>query len=452
MKLTLHGLRYRLPPGPGRFPYVDPAFGLRMRKDMLGELMRITEAYGPVFTLRMPGLQIVFLVSPEANQRILVTHVRDFAWQDGFFGDLIPFIGRGLLTTDDDDHDRARRLLMPSFTMARVRGYTDDIVRIVGDAADRLMAGSTIELHAWTRALALCVATDVILGMHSTAALGRRLAEHFEAGLSFYGGAFWTTLVLRGPGTPFRRMLRHVAEIDRMLEPEIARRLHDPTRDGSVLDTLVHASEGADRLSPQEIRDHALTLLFAGHDTTAATVSWLFSLLGRHPEVYRRLQAEIDDKLGARPPTAEDLVHGLPYLDRVLKETLRLYPPAWFGPRRARETFEIHGHTIPAGTHVAYCSWLTHRLPQLWSHPEGFDPDRWSEDRVRAIVPGAYVPFGGGPRVCLGKRFGELEAKAITVALLRRFEVQLEPAQDFSARTIPTISPRHGVRIRLDVR
>jgi cytochrome P450 len=452
VKLSLHGLRHRLPPGPGRFPYFDPAFGLRIRRDMLGELMRITEAYGPVFTLRMPGLQIVFLVSPEANQRILVTHVDDFTWHDGFFGDLIPFIGRGLLTTDDEDHDRARRLLMPGFTMGRVRTYTDDIVRIVGDAADRLMTGATLELHGWTRALALRVATDVILGMHSTAALGRRLAEHFEAGLSFYGGAFWTTLVLRGPGTPFRRMLRHVAEIDAVLEPEIARRRDGAARDGSVLDTLVHASEGADRLTQQEIRDHALTLLFAGHDTTAATVSWLFALVGRHPEIYRRLQQEIDNRLGTRPPTADDLVSGLPYLDRVLKETLRLYPPAWFGPRRCRNTFEIHGQVIPAGTHVAYCSWLTHRLPQLWSHPDGFDPDRFSAERVRGIVPGAYVPFGRGPRLCLGKRFGELEAKAITVALLRRFDVQLDPAQDFSARTIPTISPRHGVRIRLGVR
>jgi cytochrome P450 len=423
-----------------------------MRRDMLGELMRLTEAYGPVFTLRMPGLQIVFLVSPEANQRILVTHVRDFAWQDGFFADLIPFIGRGLLTTDDEDHDRARRLLMPGFTMARVRSYADQIVRIVGDAADRLVVGGSFELHAWSRALALRVATDVILGMRSTAVLARRLAEHFEAGLSFYGGMFWTTLVLRGPGTPFRRMLRHVAEIDAVLEPEIDRRRRTGVRDESVLDTLVHAEDNGDRLSMQEIRDHALTLLFAGHDTTAASVSWLFSLVGRSPDVYRRLQDEIDARLGARAPSAEDLVGGLPYLDQVIKETLRLYPPAWFGPRLSRKTFELHGQVIPAQTHIAYCSWLTHRLPELWSHPDGFDPDRFSEARQKAIVPGAYVPFGRGPRLCLGKRFGELEVKAIAVALLRRYDVQLEPAQDFSARTIPTISPRHGVRVRLSLR
>jgi cytochrome P450 len=247
-------------------------------------------------------------------------------------------------------------------------------------------------------------------------------------------------------------MLGHVAHIDRVLVPEIERRRRTCERDDSVLDTLVHASEGSDRLSVAEIRDQALTLLFAGHDTTAATVSWLFSLVGRYPEVQRRLQQEIDARLGARPATAEDLASGLPYLDQVLAETLRLYPPAWIGPRRTRAAFSLHGYEIPAQTQVAYCSWITHRLPELWPHPEAFDPERFSPERAQGIVPGAYVPFGRGARVCIGRRFGELEVKAITVALLQRGEVQLEPAQAFPARTIPTISPRDGVRMRVGAR
>jgi cytochrome P450 len=452
MRLTLHALRHRLPPGPGHFPWVQPIAAMRMRRDMLGELMRHYETFGPVFTLRMPGMHTVFLVSPEANQRILVTHARDFTWEHGLLGELIPFIGRGLLTTDDEEHDRARRLLMPSFTMARVRGYTDDIVRIVNGAAGRVGIGRPFELHAWARALTLRVATDVILGMHASEALARELAHHFEQGLGLWGGSFVASLVLRGPGTPFSRMLGHVAQIDRVLLPEIERRRRNGERDGSVLDTLVHASDGADRLSVAEIRDQALTLLFAGHDTTAATVSWLFSLVGRYPEVQRRMQQEIDARLGARPATAEDLASGLPYLGQVLQETLRLYPPAWIGPRRTRATFSLHGHTIPAQTQVAYCSWVTHRLPELWPHPDAFDPDRFSPERAQGFVPGAYVPFGRGARLCIGRRFGELAVGAIVVSLLQRYEVELEPAQGFAARTIPTISPRHGVRLRLRAR
>lgn len=463
MRLTLHALRHRLPPGPGHFPWVHPILGMRMRADMLGELMRHYETYGPVFTMRMPGMHLVMAVSPEANQRILVTHAHDFTWEHGLLGELIPFIGRGLLTTDDDEHDRARRLLMPSFTMARVRGYTSDIVRIVNDAAGRLPIGRPLELHAWARALALRVATDVILGMHASEALARELAHHFEQGLSLWGGTYIAALVLRGPGTPFRRMLGHVAGIDRVLVAEIERRRRSGERDDSVLDMLVHASEGEDgssevkgpprdRLSAAEIRDQALTLLFAGHDTTAATVSWLFSLVGRYPEAQRRLREEIDARLGGRAATVEDLAGGLPYLDQALEETLRLYPPAWIGPRRTRAAFELHGHEIPAQTQMAYCSWVTHRIPELWPHPEAFDPERFSPARAQGIVPGAYVPFGRGARMCIGRRFGELEVKAIVVALLQRYEVELEPAQSFPARTIPTISPRHGVRLRLRAR
>lgn len=452
MRPTLHGLRHRLPPGPGHFPWVHPLIGMRMRADMLGVLMRWTETYGPVFTIRMPGLHVVMMVSPAANQRILVTHPHDFSWEHGLLGELTPFIGRGLLTTDDDEHDRARRLLMPSFTMARVRGYGGEIVRIVDDAAARLQAAGSLELHAWARALALRVATDVILGMHASEALARELAHHFEQGLGLWGGSFMASLVLRGPGTPYRRMLGHAAAIDRVLLPEIERRRRSDARDGSVLDTLVHAREGDDQLSLREIRDQALTLLFAGHDTTAATVSWLFSLVGRHPEVQRRLQQELDGRLGDRPPTVDDLAGGLPYLDQVLQETLRLYPPAWIGPRRTRAAFALHGHEIPAGTQVAYCSWVTHRLPELWAHPDAFDPERFSSARAQGIAAGAYVPFGRGARICIGRRFGELEVKAIVVALLRRYDVELLPAQAFPARTIPTISPRHGVHVRLRAR
>jgi cytochrome P450 len=452
MRLTLHGLRHRLPPGPGHFPWVHPIIGMRMRRDMLGVLMRWYETYGPVFTIRMPGLHVVMAVSPEANQRILVTHARDFTWEQGLLGELIPFIGRGLLTTDDDEHDRARRLLMPSFTMARVRGYTADIVRIVNEAARRVEPDASLELHAWARALALRVATDVILGMHASEALARELAYHFEEGLSLWGGSFIAALVLRGPGTPFSRMMGHVRRIDRVLVPEIERRRRSSERDDSVLDTLVHASEGEDRLSIREVRDQAVTLLFAGHDTTAATVSWLFSLVGCHLDVQRRLREEIDARLGERAATVEDLAGGLPYLDLVLEETLRLYPPAWIGPRRTRAAFELHGHEIPAQTQLAYCSWVTHRIPELWPHPEAFDPERFSPARAQGIVPGTYVPFGRGARLCIGRRFGELEVKAIVVALLQRWEVELEPAQSFPARTIPTISPRHGVRLRLRAR
>jgi cytochrome P450 len=243
-------------------------------------------------------------------------------------------------------------------------------------------------------------------------------------------------------------MRRHAVALQEAISREVReRRARSPAGAGeTVLDMLLAAGEDGDRLDETEIRDHVLTLLFAGHDTTAATVSWMFMLLGQHPHVMRRLQHEIDAALPDRDATADDLLNGLPFLDQVIKETLRLYPAAWFGPRRARKDFNMYGHKIPAGTHVAYSSWLTHRLPHLWPDPDAFEPERFAPERARQISAGAYVPFGRGPRTCIGMRFGELEVKAIAATMLRRWHLELFPGQDFRARTIPTISPRDGVK------
>jgi hypothetical protein len=202
-----------------------------------------------------------------------------------------------------------------------------------------------------------------------------------------------------------------------------------------------------DRFTDREIRDQVMTLLFAGHDTTTSTVTWALMLLGQHRAPYRRLQEEITATLGYTDADADDLDGGLPLLENVVAETLRLYPPAWIGPRRAIDDFEIYGHRIPGGTNIAYSSWLTHRLPHVFPDPDAFDPDRWTGDTARELQPGAYVPFGRGPRTCIGMRFGELEVKTILTTLLRRHHLELLPGQDFRAHTQPTISPRNGVRM-----
>ena len=447
MRLRLHGFLHDLPPGPSSFPHVNLELGRRLHENTLGTLMELYDEYGPVFTLRFLGLEMVFVVGPEANQKILVHDWRDFSWQESFFGELIPFIGYGLLTTDDEEHDRARKLLAPAFYPARIRGYGERMTTRASRAADELQAGQVLELHEWTRNLTIKVAGDVLLGLDMPAERAAFFAEHFEAGLSFYGRSYFETLILRGPGTPYQEMKVHVAKLDEAIYDEIAKRRAEGADGEAILDTLINAEHDGDRFSDREVRDHLLTLLFAGHDTTAATVAWLFTLLGRHREAYRKLQAEIDEHAADRDPSADELMDGFPYLEKVVKETLRMYPAAWFGPRKARKDFEMYGHRIPAGTHVAYSSWLTHRLPHLWRDPEAFDPDRFTEEKFRSLKPGAYVPFGRGPRTCIGMQFGKLEVKIIVCALLRRFHLELFPGQSFPARTVPTISPRNGVRL-----
>ena len=215
--------------------------------------------------------------------------------------------------------------------------------------------------------------------------------------------------------------------------------------------SLLLASRAEDReaLSDEQVRDQVMTLLFAGHDTTTSTVSFLFYELARHPQALQRILDEQDRYLGRRAPTAADLVSGLPELEMAIDETLRLYPAAWVGPRRAVATFEFAGHTVPAGAHVSYCSWASHRLPEVFPDPEAFRPERFAPEARARLPKGAYVPFGGGSRICLGMRFGQLEIKTIATLLLQRFRLELTPGPEMRIRHAPTLSPTGGLKMTL---
>jgi cytochrome P450 len=214
-----------------------------------------------------------------------------------------------------------------------------------------------------------------------------------------------------------------------------------------VLSLLLDAhDEDGSALSDRQVRDEVMTLLFAGHDTTTSTVSFMFYELARHPEIARCLVAEQRERLGGRPPTAEQLMGGeLPQLEMVLEETLRMYPPAWIGPRRSVEPFEFEGIQVPGSAYVNYCSWASHHLPDVWRDPERFDPQRFAPGAREAIPKGAYIPFGGGSRTCIGMRFGQLEVRTIATLILSRFELELPRDFKLSIRQMPTISPREGL-------
>jgi cytochrome P450 len=180
---------------------------------------------------------------------------------------------------------------------------------------------------------------------------------------------------------------------------------------------------------------------------TTSTVSFLLYELARHPHELDCLVAEQDEVLGGSAPDASTLERELPRLEMVMDETLRLYPPAWIGPRRAVEDFEFAGHTVKAGSYVHYCSWASHRLPHVFPDPEAFVPERFTRERKTALPRGAYIPFGGGSRICIGKRFGQTEVKAITTAILQRFRLELIPGRAMHVRQMPTLSPEGGLEM-----
>jgi cytochrome P450 len=434
------------PPGPGD---VNLARTRQMARDPLPILLSLYERHGPIFSVRILHVPTVFMLGPEANNYITVSHPEVFHWREGSFGDLIPLLGDGLLTIDGAYHDRARQIMMPAFHRERIEAAVDTMTMEAQAGLAGWRPGEVVDVYHWARNLAMRIAMRALLGLDpDDRGKGAAAAEHFERALSFYGTDFHMRL-LRGPGSPWRRMNRAKSTLDEIVYGEIAERRTNPDPERrDVLSLLLAArDERGEGVADEEVRDQVMTLMFAGHDTATSTTTFMLYELARNPECLAELQAEQDRVLGATPPSPAQLERELPYLEMVLDETLRLYPPAWIGPRRAMREFEFAGHRVPAGAYVSYSSWASHRLPEVFPHPDAFVPERFTRERKAALPRGAYVPFGGGSRICIGKRFGQTEVKLVATLLLQRYRLELEPGRPVTIRQMPTLSPKGGLRM-----
>jgi len=408
----------------GQYPPGELGFSMSRTREFEREplplLLRLYEEYGPVFSMRLMYLPVVFAIGPEANHFITVSGASNFRWRDGGMGDLIPLLGDGLLTTDGDYHRRARRIMLPAFHRDQIAAAQDVMSEEAELALETWRPGRCVDLYAWTRKLALRVAMRALFGFD--ARRSPEMAHKFERALGYWGRAY-AAQMLRGPGSPYRSMVRARAWLDAVIFGEIRRRAESGERSSDLLSLLMDAhDEDGSTLSEQELRDQVMTLLFAGHDTTTSTVTFLFYELARNP--------------------------GDHDLDLAIDETLRMYPAAWIGPRRSVEPFELHGVRVPGGVLVNYSSWVSHHLAEVFPEPFEFRPERFLPDARAALPKGAYVPFGGGSRTCIGMRFGLLEVRTIAAAILARYRLELaEPERKLSIRQMPTISPRGGLPV-----
>ncbi len=443
--------RRKFPPGPTNFSWSRT---LQVNEDPLPLLLGAYEEFGPIFTMRLLHSPVVFMLGPEANHFVTVAHPENFHWRESSFGDLIPLLGDGLLTVDDDYHDRARAIMMPAFHREQIVAATEAMTVEADRAIATLPVGEVVDIYEWMRNLAMRIAMRALLGLDPDEAdKGAAAAHHFERALKYYGIDFHLRL-LRGPRSPWRKMNRSREVLDEIVFAEIARcRAHpDPGR-RDILSLLCGArGAGGEEFTDTEIRDQVMTLMFAGHDTSTSTLTFMLHELARHPEATRRLDEEQDKVLQGGTPTALQLEKEMPYLDMVLDEVLRLYPPAWIGPRRAVREFEFGGRTVPKGAYVNYCSWASHRLPEVFPQPEAFIPERFARERKAALPRGAYVPFGGGSRICIGKRFGQTEVKLVATKLLQRLRIESLPGRTMTIRQMPTLSPRGGSKMRVQPR
>jgi cytochrome P450 len=444
LRVRRHG---SYPPGPQDF---DVGRTLRMARDPLPLLLSLYEEHGPIFSLRLLHHPVIFMLGPEANHFITVANPESFHWRESSFGDLIPLLGDGLLTIDDAYHDRAREIMMPAFHREQVAAAVEAMRFEAAPAIERLRPGQVVDVYQWMRGLAMRIAMRALLGLDPDGAgKGAAAAEHFERALGFYGTDFHLRL-LRGPGSPWSKMLRSRAVLNEIVYGEISRRRAAPDESRrDILSLLLGVRDEAGGFSDKEVRDQVMTLMFAGHDTSTSTLTFMMHELARHPEVVARLCEEQDRVLGGATPDIEKLEREMPYLEMVLDEVLRLYPPAWIGPRRAVRDFEFGGHRVARGAYVNYCSWASHRIAEVFPEPEAFIPERFSRERKAALPRGAYVPFGGGSRICIGKRFGQTEVKLVATMLLQRLRLEALPGRTMTIRQMPTLSPRGGLKMRV---
>jgi cytochrome P450 len=443
--------RGKFPPGRTDF---SRARTHQIAHDPLPLLLSSYEEFGPIFSLRLLHSRVVFMLGPEANHFVTVGHPENFHWRESSFGDLIPLLGDGLLTIDEGYHDRARAIMMPAFHREQIEAATEAMTIEADAAIAALPVGEVVDVYEWMRNLAMRIAMRALLGLDpDEAGKGAAAAENFERALGYYGIDFHLRLV-RGPGSPWRRMNQSRAVLDEIVFGEISRRRAQPDSGRRDILSLLVAARGAggEEFSNREIRDQLMTLMFAGHDTSTSTLAFMLHELARHPDVVRRLGEEQDRVLGGESPTAQQLEKEMPYLEMVLDEVLRLYPPAWIGPRRAIAEYEFGGYTVPRDAYVNYCSWASHRLPEVFPEPEAFIPERFTRERKAALPRGAYVPFGGGSRICIGKRFGQTVVKLVATKLLQQLRMEALPGRTVTIRQMPTLSPEGGLKMRVKER
>ncbi|MFF7713780.1 cytochrome P450 [Streptomyces sp. NPDC007988] len=417
-------------PGPAGLPLLGSMFDLK--RDSLGTYLAARRAHGDVvrFTAGPPGLrmELYAVFSAEGAQQVLATDSANFRKDNAFYEEVRESFGNGLLTSQDDDYLRQRRLVQPLFTRRRVDGYAAAVTDETAGLLDRWATApdSTVDVVDEMTRLALRAVARILFGTDVEAAVP--VVERCFPVIGDYTlrRGYSPVNPPRNWPTPDNRRAASATEelygvCDRIIEE---RRAEGDAAKGDDLLTLLARAESSEdgALDASEIRDQVLVFLLAGHETTATSLAFALHLLARHPEEQSRARAEAVRILGGRTPEAYDL-DALPYLTQVLKEAMRLYPAAPVVGRRAVADAVVGGHTIPAGADVVVAPWVTHRHPRYWEDPDRFDPERFAPGAEKDRPRYAWFPFGGGPRACIGQHFSMLESVLALAMILRDYEL-----------------------------
>ena len=439
-----------LPPGPkgtligGNIRQIGPR-----RVDFFLDLAR---TYGPLASFR-GGHRRLFLASdPDLIQQVLVTDAKHYIKHFGARA-FKPVLGNGLVTSEGDFWLRQRRLLQPAFLKARVLSYAPVMTGVTQAILERWSPGKSVDVAVAFSALTSAIALKTLFGLDDYGDRERmddslRLA--FDLMTARLDGLLQLPIWLPTPAN--LRLRQAIAELDRVVEGFIAagRARRHPGND--LLSTMICAqNEDGTQMTNEQLRDEAMTLYLAGHETTALTLTWCWYLLSQHPQAEQKLVEEWRRVLNGRTPGADDL-SALPYTAAVIHESMRLYPPVYVVGREATCELELGGYRVKRGYTVLMSQWVNHRDPKYFPDPERFSPERWEDGLLTRLPKFAYYPFGGGQRICIGNHFATMEAAIVLAAVGQKFRFTVDQDAVVDIKPQITLLPKYGMPATLQLR
>jgi cytochrome P450 len=446
---SYHFAMRHYPPGPEQ-GFFD---GVRspIRRDPLNFMTRVAREYGDIVCLRFFHIRTFLITHPEHIEDVLVNNARKFIKGRVLRANRHLF-GNGLLTSEGNFWIRQRRMMQPAFHRSRIANYAATMTSCATRLLESWKPGQPIDLHDEMMRLTLQVVGKTLF----TADVERdapQVGETLHVLLEYT--ADFRRLVMTPQWLPTKQNLqakRAVRQLTEIIDRVIHQRRQSSEDTGDLLSMLIHArDEDGSRMTAQQLRDEALTLLLAGHETTASALSWTWWLLAQNPRVEEKLYAELDSVLNGRTPTLDDLPQ-LTYTGYILSESMRLYPPAWAVARLAIQDHELAGYPVPKGTGIAAATWVVHRDPRWYENPEQFIPERWEGNLHKTIPRFAYFPFSFGPRQCIGNSFALMEAHLVLATIAQQFRFRLLPGHPVIPLASITLRPRQGLHVTTESR
>ena len=419
---------------------------------LLHQLLRV---YGDF--VRWRGFKDIYLVNhPDFIRPVLSQDYRRFSKRVIDYRVLAQFMGNGLVTNDGPHWVRQHSLIQPLFGSRRVNGFEARINTLTSSLMDEWetrVHGDTLWVDREMSRLTFGIVGATLFGSDLERHAGE-VAEIIEV-INLYPAEVRALMTLFSwfP-TPYNlKWRRAVKRLDRIVYGMIEARRRGGAGDDDILDHLIRAldEESGEGMDERQLRDEVVTLMLAGHETSANALTWTLYLLGTHPDVEARLTGSLTETLNGAAATADDLPR-LPYLKQVVQESMRIYPPVWSYARRAEQQEEFDGYMLPANAYVVVAPYALHRHPEFWPDPERFDPDRFQPNRGEGRHPYSYLPFGAGPRACIGAGMAMLEIQLVLAQILQRFKVHVVPDHPVETTAKVTLRPRYGIPVTLSRR